>query len=135
MNKKDIAIEYAKSFIGVDYLWGGETPHGFDCSGLIQEVLASVGLDPRGDQTANALYETFKANEVQKASKACIAFWPKVGRKYHVAICLDSEHIIEAGGGNSKTINSDMAKKQKAFVRIRPLDNRGDNYTLIDIFS
>ena len=31
-------ISYAKQFIGVPYVWGGTSPNGFDCSGLVQYV-------------------------------------------------------------------------------------------------
>ena len=49
---------YAKSFIGKPYSWAGETPMGgFDCSGLVQTILRSVGLDPAGDQSAQALMD------------------------------------------------------------------------------
>nr|DAH73318.1 MAG TPA: lysozyme [Caudoviricetes sp.] len=40
-NTTDILIRivnYTKQFLGVPYVWGGTTPSGFDCSGLVQYV-------------------------------------------------------------------------------------------------
>ena len=37
VNGSDI-ITYAKNFIGVPYVFGGSSPRGFDCSGLVQYV-------------------------------------------------------------------------------------------------
>lgn len=33
--KGEQLVEYAKQFLGVDYLWGGMSPEGFDCSGFV----------------------------------------------------------------------------------------------------
>ena len=35
-SKASVVIRYAQQFLGVPYLWGGTTPSGFDCSGLVQ---------------------------------------------------------------------------------------------------
>jgi beta-lactamase class A len=37
-------IEMAKRFVGAPYTWGGTTPFGFDCSGLVTRVLERHGI-------------------------------------------------------------------------------------------
>lgn len=37
-------VNYAMQFQGVPYVWGGETPSGFDCSGFTKYVFAHFGI-------------------------------------------------------------------------------------------
>jgi cell wall-associated NlpC family hydrolase len=123
-------IQYAMSFIGVPYRWAGENPiHGFDCSGLVQEILRSVGMDPPEDQTAQALYNLLvkKTTIRDNFCPGAVAFYGKsLTQITHVAFMIDAFRVVEAGGGGATTKTKEDAALQNAFVRIRPVNHRKD---------
>lgn len=129
-------IDYAMKFIGIPYLWGGATPMGgFDCSGFVQWVLQSVGADPKGDQTARALYDTLLVQggvplTTPKAGALVFYGTTKLAIS-HVSLCLSEYQIIEAGGGNATTTNVQRAIEQEACVRVRPFTHRKDVVAIV----
>ena len=130
LTKLTVAIDYAKTFLGLPYIWGGSHPsQGFDCSGLVQEILASVGLDPQGDQTAQTLMDGIEGSCVPylKPTAGCVLFFGLSKRNIsHVAFAISDLHMIEAGGGGSSCITVRDAVQKGAFVRIRPISHRKD---------
>lgn len=128
MSVIDILTVYAMSFLGTPYKWGGANPiEGMDCSGLVQEVLRSVGMDPPGDQTAQSLYEHFNKQGQNQVGPGALVFYGSDLKKItHVAFCIDDNHCIEAGGGGALTLTREDAARKSAFVRIRPVKNRKD---------
>lgn len=127
-------IAYAFEYVGTPYRWGGETHEGIDCSGLVQEILMSVGIDPEGDQTAQGLYDYFVQNSGgTEIGAGSLAFYGRSIREItHVAFMIDKYRVIEAGGGGSKTLTKDDAIKQNAFVRVRALKRRKDLVAIVN---
>lgn len=121
--------DYAMKFVGTPYRWGGDDPiDGFDCSGFVQELLASMGEDPPGDQSALALYNELKKTGKRKTmGLGAIAFYgPSPTEITHVTMMINDWQTVGANGGGSKTIDLDAAAKQNAFIKVRPLDYRKD---------
>ena len=66
-------VATAKSFIGVPYVFGGITPAGFDCSGLLQYVFKMHGLTiPR---LADEQYNLGRSAEINKLSPGDLVFF------------------------------------------------------------
>lgn len=128
----DLLREYAMQMVGLPYRWGGDDPiKGFDCSGLAQELLAALNMDPPGDQSAQALYDYFSRPgfnvEARVLGCGSLCFYGKDLKSItHVAIMLNETTIIEAGAGGSTTHTIDDAEKQNAYVRLRRFDRRKD---------
>lgn len=116
--------EIAMQHYGRWYIWGGDDPSGFDCSGFAIEVLKSVGVLPRrGDWTAAQLCKMF--TKTKKPAAGDLVFWRnKKGDIIHVEICLSRELSIGASGGGPTVKNVKQAIKQNAFIKIRPLASR-----------
>lgn len=126
---KDLFVQACLHFLKLPYKWGGDdTIKGFDCSGLVQELLAMIGLDPAGDQTAQALYDHFKdkSNEGRRGVGTLVFFGKSVSRITHIGLMLDEHTMIEAGGGGSKTTSLEAAAQANAYVRLRPFNRRSD---------
>jgi hypothetical protein len=48
---------------------------------------------------------------------------------------IDDYHTVGASGGGSKVTDVAAAIKYNAFVKMRPVDYRGENYKVIDPFK
>ncbi len=130
------AEEVALSYQGTPYIWGGDDPLGFDCSGLCIEVLKSVGFLPRsGDWTAALLYDKFAVTE--QGHLGCLVFYHSSRnpqRIIHVEFCLGDGLAIGASGGGSSTTSIATAMAQNAFIKIRPIDSRKNLLGFTDPF-
>lgn len=122
-------LDYAKSFLGVPYKWGGNNAlDGFDCSGLVCEILRAAGVMDRCDYSAQDIFNIIQKKSNKSVKRAgAVAFYGKSATQvYHVAFHLDEFLIIEAGGGDASVTTKEEAERRGAMVRVRKFDYRKD---------
>ena len=87
-------VDQAAKYLGVPYVWGGTTPNGFDCSGLVQYVLKELGIDiSRVSQTQ---YKEGTAVSREELQPGDLVFFQKNGDVHHVGIYVGNGTMIHA---------------------------------------
>lgn len=90
-------VAAARRFIGVPYVWGGESPSGFDCSGLVAYTLAHMGITgvPRTSEEQWGWVQRISQSQLQPGDLV-FESWPGEAPPGHVAIYSGGNRIIEA---------------------------------------
>jgi cell wall-associated NlpC family hydrolase len=87
-------VAIAEQLAGTPYLWGGKSPGGIDCSGLVQLAMSvadrSIGRDTDMQERDGSLFAVDPAAELRRGD---LVFW-----KGHVGIMLDAERLLHANG-------------------------------------
>jgi cell wall-associated NlpC family hydrolase len=102
----DALADFALQWRGARYRYGGATPEGFDCSGLVFYAHRSLGLEvPRTSRDQADEAERIKPRKLRRGD---LVFF-RVGsrRVNHVAIYIGEHRFVHApGAGKPVTINS-----------------------------
>ncbi|MDQ3101964.1 MAG: C40 family peptidase [Bacteroidota bacterium] len=105
---------YLHPFLGAPYLWGGRTPAGVDCSGLVQMIFMLMGIYLARDASAQA-DEGDEVTSLDQAVPGDLAFFGnEEGKITHVGIVL--QRIGEEGA---------FIAHASGRVRIDRLDDQG----------
>jgi len=120
MTPLELVRIYAFSLIGKEYIYGGAGPH-FDCSGLVIDLLKAGGIGPPHDMTAQQLFEHYKPKSQWDVHDlgSLVFYGQAINKITHIAFMISPFHIIEAGGGDSRTTTIEEARRRGAFVRMR----------------
>ncbi|MEU9994541.1 C40 family peptidase [Streptomyces sp. NPDC050848] len=91
------AIAFAEAQVGEPYVWGGEGPNGWDCSGLVQEAYRKAGIAlPR---VAVDQYRAATPITRSQLRRGDLVFWTDSGSVsgvHHVAVYLGDGKYLEA---------------------------------------
>ena len=84
-------VNYAKAQVGKAYIWGGEGPNGFDCSGLVLKAYQQAGIYlPHYSGSQIARGHRISLDEIQPGD---LLAKPGGG---HIAIYVGNGQIVEA---------------------------------------
>ena len=122
--RRHAAAETAVAMIGKPYRYGGSTPRGFDCSGLVQYSYSSAGV--KVPRTSRAQYGSAVAITLTDAEPGDLLFFSYENKISHVAIYLGDERFVHAPSSGKQVSVASLRDPhyQQHFVRAGRLPQR-----------
>ena len=122
-------IRLARSFMGVPYLWGGKSPHGFDCSGYIQTIYKTFNIELPRDAHQQADHFKESTITMEQAKQADLHFFKTRGKITHVALAEENGYFLHAQGwvkeesfdSRAPNFNSELKNKYACSVSMEPI--------------
>lgn len=106
-------------FVGTSYQWGGVTPWGADCSGLVQSVFALHGVQLPRDAWQQARAGREAATDILNARTADLLFFSDRPDAHvtHVAIALGKRRIVHLALGRGGYAVEQLDADNDEYVR------------------
>jgi hypothetical protein len=91
-------VQAVQKFLGYPYVYGGTTPSGFDCSGLVQYVLTGLGVSgvPRTSEEQYAWAQHINSTQLAPGDLVFAQFPGDNASPGHVGIYIGNGNIISA---------------------------------------
>jgi hypothetical protein len=109
----DLVAE-AERYLGVPYLWGGNSGFGIDCSGLVQAACLACGIVCPGDSDQQAAGLGEALDDSADLQRGDLIFW-----RGHVALVVGDGRILHANAHHMAVAYEDM---ESAIARIAAKD-------------
>lgn len=159
MNKRELAVKYAWSWIGKPCIQCEKNHQIFDCAWFVSEILRGVGLLKKcEDLKVIELYTRFK-NRTIKEHAGSLLFYFNVKhnppRASHVEILIDKHYSISTGRTKNnytllkikeelekwpqfpsymiyEAVSRENARRRDSFVRLNPVGTHGGRWEICD---
>ena len=118
------AARHAIALIGVPYRYGGATPEGFDCSGLIHYAFAKAGRSVPRDSRSQKTYG-MRLERTDALLPGDLLFFRRGKRAMHVALYLGEGRFVHAPsrGGAVRVDPFDAPHWKARFIEARRIDS------------
>ncbi len=109
-SKRRNVIYTAEKYLGVKYRYGGVTPRGFDCSGLVMYVFRRNGF--KMPRALKRQFYSGKRISLRRARPGDLVFFNTSGHRIsHVGIYVGNYKFIHAPRTGRRVSYADMRKK------------------------
>ncbi len=117
----DSMIDHGYSYLGVPYRFGGSTSRGIDCSALMQNMYAHIGIEiPR-----TTYFQRTLGTHIDSATRGDLVFFnTRRGRSSsHVGMMISADSFIHAGSSTGVTVASiHHSYWKKRFAQFRRIE-------------
>jgi murein DD-endopeptidase len=113
----------ATAMLGQPYRWGGASPGGFDCSGLV--VYAAAGAGIRLPRTAAEQLRVGTSVPRREVRAGDLVFMHLKRKELHVGIAIDADRFVNAPatGGRVRIDSLSSPAYARAFLQARRVLN------------
>lgn len=135
---------FLASALGIPYHYGGNNPiDGYDCSGFVMEFMHMFDVGPKGDASAQMIYDYYRKHLDETVSGigydftkppplGTLVFFGKDSKHIsHIGLMINQAQMAEAGGGTRDTLTEREAANNNAYIKIRPYTRRKDVVDMI----
>lgn len=101
-------VAQARQLVGTPYRYGGSSPKGFDCSGLVYYSFKKAGLN--APRTTSSLFSNTRRVSFRELRQGDLVFFKLTGRKVsHVGIYVGDDKFIHAPSSGKKVMFSKIS--------------------------
>lgn len=120
-------VSIAERYLNVPYLWGGNSPLGIDCSGLVSNALTHVGMESPRDSDQQFADLGILLDKSERPRRGDLVFW-----EGHVGIMVNEHMMLHATAYHMLVVVESLkavmsrieASKEASFLGLKRLNRQ-----------
>jgi cell wall-associated NlpC family hydrolase len=110
----DDRLRLGSQFLGLEYLWGGTSAYGLDCSGLVHTVSRVLGL--RTPRDAHDQADALENIAIDEAQPGDLYFFARPGKPVHHVGFVSPEGMLHASETGKRLENEPVSDERRAML-------------------
>jgi cell wall-associated NlpC family hydrolase len=110
----DDRLQLGSQFLGLEYLWGGTSAYGLDCSGLVHTVSRVLGL--RTPRDAHDQADALENIAIDEAQPGDLYFFARPGKPVHHVGFVSPEGMLHASETGKRLENEPLSDERRAIL-------------------